>query len=159
MRRLEIAVRDWAGCADATPRAVRIVGERCVTWAVALAQVDPQADRKKGGVGLGLAIGRELGVRYVLEGSVRKAADAAARGAIGRRLRPDELNRLVAAYQQLETGEPSHAEHELHREQQPAIESELVCLQLHEIAGHKPRGEAEVAQYLYEQPCAVAAGT
>lgn len=40
---------------------------------------------------------------------IRRVADAAARGAIGRKLRADELDRLVGAYQQLEAQEQTTA--------------------------------------------------
>ena len=62
---------------------------------------------------MGDTVGEEgrapLAVRVSNPADIRKAADAAARGAIGRRLRPEELNKLVAAYQQLETQEQTQA--------------------------------------------------
>lgn len=50
-----------------------------------------------------------LSVRVSNPADIRKAADAAARGAIGRRLRPDELSKIVSAFQSLETGEQTQA--------------------------------------------------
>jgi hypothetical protein len=50
-----------------------------------------------------------LTVKVSNPADIRKAADAAAQGALGRRLRPDEIDKLVTAYQTLEKDEQTKA--------------------------------------------------